>query len=314
MAQQAGETRVTEHPRTDLETELSPNVATSPVSVLFATDGSAAAHAAQEFLQRLPLPPGSAIEVLTVIKGVEWSPTWYLEASNSWGKRVVRHASEELARPGVTVRTATRTGARAYEIIEAADEFRPDLLVIGSQGHTALEAFLIGSITQNVARHAHCSVLVARKPLHGLRSVVLAVDSSPHAAQAVTATTHLPFPADTEVVVAHVTAALNMAPSMYSSDLAVFGQALEEERRQIQQAGIELAERACRQLTAAGLRASKAVPEGDPAAEILKLAEEREADLIITGARGISPIQGLLMGSVADRLLKSARCSLLVVR
>lgn len=314
MAPQANETPVPEHPRTGLETKLSSNRATPPISVLFATDGSAAAHAAEEFLQQLPLPAGSIIEVLTVIKGVDRLPTWCLEASNTWGEGVVRRTSEELSRPGVTVRTATRTGTRACEIIEAADEARVDLLVIGSQGHTALEAFLIGSITQNVARHARCSVLVARKPLHDLRSVVLAVDSSAYAAQAVTFTTHLPLPADTEVVVAHVNPALNPAPSLYSSDLSVFERALEEERRQIHEAGIELVEQACRRLTDTGLRATTAVPEGDPATEVLKLAEEREADLIITGARGVSLIQSLLMGSVADRLLRSARCSLLVAR
>ena len=41
---------------------------------------------------------------------------------------------------------------------------------------------------------------------------------------------------------------------------------------------------------------------GDPATEILALAEERQADLILAGARGASFVEGLLMGSVADRL------------
>jgi nucleotide-binding universal stress UspA family protein len=52
---------------------------------------------------------------------------------------------------------------------------------------------------------------------------------------------------------------------------------------------------------------------GDPADEILRLAEEREADLIVAGARGVSFLERLLVGSVADRLLKYADCSVLIV-
>ena len=64
--------------------------------------------------------------------------------------------------------------------------------------------------------------------------------------------------------------------------------------------------------------------EGDPAQEILKLGAEPEpvtsakpeveADLIIAGARGVSLLERLTVGSVADRLLKHAPCSVLLVR
>src|SRR5205814_5380416 len=53
------------------------------------------------------------------------------------------------------------------------------------------------------------------------------------------------------------------------------------------------------------------VRDGDPAEEILKLAGEQDADLLIAGARGISALERLLVGSVADRLLKHAPCSVL---
>jgi nucleotide-binding universal stress UspA family protein len=52
---------------------------------------------------------------------------------------------------------------------------------------------------------------------------------------------------------------------------------------------------------------------GDPATEILRVAEERNADLVVAGARGVSLIERLLVGSVADRLLKEAPCSVLIV-
>jgi nucleotide-binding universal stress UspA family protein len=55
------------------------------------------------------------------------------------------------------------------------------------------------------------------------------------------------------------------------------------------------------------------VRTGNPATEILELAERRRADLIVAGARGVSLLEGLLVGSVAERLLREARCSVLIV-
>jgi nucleotide-binding universal stress UspA family protein len=51
---------------------------------------------------------------------------------------------------------------------------------------------------------------------------------------------------------------------------------------------------------------------GSPAAEILKIAER--ADLVVVGARGLGPIDRLFLGSVSERVLQHARCSVLVVK
>jgi len=56
------------------------------------------------------------------------------------------------------------------------------------------------------------------------------------------------------------------------------------------------------------------IPIGDPAEKILALAVEKKADLIVTGTRGRSEIAGLLLGSVADKLVRHAPCPVLVVR
>jgi nucleotide-binding universal stress UspA family protein len=50
-----------------------------------------------------------------------------------------------------------------------------------------------------------------------------------------------------------------------------------------------------------------------PAHEVLEVAREVDADLIVVGSRGLGAISGLLLGSVAHRLLHIARCPVLVV-
>jgi nucleotide-binding universal stress UspA family protein len=92
-----------------------------------------------------------------------------------------------------------------------------------------------------------------------------------------------------------------------------FRQAVGDLEERSMQYARDLTAAAAERIDAAGRCAQAEVRRGDPAAEILKLAEERGADLILAGARGTSLLQGLFVGSVADRLLQQARCSVLIV-
>ncbi len=56
------------------------------------------------------------------------------------------------------------------------------------------------------------------------------------------------------------------------------------------------------------------VSVGDPATEIVNVAKEITADMIVMGSRGLGRIQGLLMGSVSNRVTNLAHCPVLVVR
>jgi nucleotide-binding universal stress UspA family protein len=84
----------------------------------------------------------------------------------------------------------------------------------------------------------------------------------------------------------------------------------------------ELADEAARHLEewrqmalAAGARrvtVEKAV--GDPAAEIVRAAEELKADLVVMGTHGRTGIEHALMGSIAERVVRRAKCPVLTVR
>lgn len=56
------------------------------------------------------------------------------------------------------------------------------------------------------------------------------------------------------------------------------------------------------------------VQVGEPAEEIVDLARLEKVDMIVIGSRGLSPLKGLLLGSVSDRVLHTAPCPVLVVR
>ena len=67
-------------------------------------------------------------------------------------------------------------------------------------------------------------------------------------------------------------------------------------------------------LQAAGVEPLLLLREGDPAEEIVRAAREGGFDLIIVGHRGLSPVKAFLIGSVSNRVVAHAPCSVLVVR
>jgi nucleotide-binding universal stress UspA family protein len=65
---------------------------------------------------------------------------------------------------------------------------------------------------------------------------------------------------------------------------------------------------------AAKVEPSREIAEGNPTVEILAYAENSNVDLIVMGSRGLSSIEGLVMGSVSERVLRAAPCPVTIVR
>lgn len=282
--------------------------------ILLATDGSEHALEAARFLGMLPLLSGTTVKLVCALDPrIEGMLAVVRREEQDWVDRVIHDTAAPLTREGVVIRAARRVGEPAHEIINAARAAEADLVVVGSRGLSGLEGFLLGSVACNVAKHAGRPVLVGRAPKHDLRQAVLAVDGSEHALRAAEFTGRLPLPDNTETVVVNVVRPYNPYPGLVPDDPVWFRRELKAEQQRRRRVGEECVATARERLEAAGKRAAAVVREGDPATEILKVAEEREADLIVSGARGASLIQGLVVGSVADRLLKAVPCSLLVV-
>ncbi|MGV3722907.1 MAG: universal stress protein, partial [Actinomycetota bacterium] len=229
-------------------------------------------------------------------------------------ERAVIEATSELKSREVETSTEVRDGDPARGILDAADAWGADLILVGASGLSGLDRFLLGSVARNVAKHSRLPVLVARNPKGALARVVVATDGSEHAMNAVAFAARLPLPPAAELAAAHVVRPYAPFPGILPTDRPEFNAAVLEVNRQHLAAGEALVAEARSRIEAAGKVTSGHVLKGDPAAELLTLAETQGADLIVAGARGASLLEGLLVGSVADRLLKDAPCSVLLVR
>jgi nucleotide-binding universal stress UspA family protein len=294
--------------------------------ILFATDGSRSAREARAFAAALPLAAGDAIHVICVAHapaaelahvagpgGDGWLLDHIVKTARATAAAILAEDAAALARDGVAVTTAMLEGEPAHAILQAADELPADLVVVGSRGLTGIEGLIMGSVARNVARHARRPVVVAHAPERGLARVVLGVDGSEHSRHAAAFLVRLPLPPAAEVVVAHVVRPPHADSLLPQWDPEAARAAEAALRRRAELAGERCIAAALAVLEAGHRAARPALREGDAALELANLATEDGADLIAAGARGGSRIEGLLVGSVADRLLRVEGRSVLLV-
>jgi nucleotide-binding universal stress UspA family protein len=87
-----------------------------------------------------------------------------LEGLKKPAQDLVERIAKELRSAGFKVDTAVEIGDIRETIIDSAAAWRADLIVVGSHGQRGIQRFLLGSVTEFVARHAKCSVEIVRAP------------------------------------------------------------------------------------------------------------------------------------------------------
>jgi nucleotide-binding universal stress UspA family protein len=143
------------------------------MKILLAIDGSEFSRAALESVIARPWPPGTEVKVLNVVEppsllmgremggyDPEFEVVW--KALRSQAKSLVEKTAEKLREAKFNVSTELVEGDPKSQIIDIAHEWRADMIVLGSHGRTGINRFLMGSVSQGVVRHAHCSVEIIR--------------------------------------------------------------------------------------------------------------------------------------------------------
>lgn len=237
-----------------------------------------------------------------------------------------RQRLEELVRDlqkrGVTAEARLRVGRPFLEIAEAARGLAADLVVVTTHGFTGLKHVLLGSTAERVVRHAPCPVWVVRRPsipsgaapgaggeepTFVLRRVLMPTDFSEPSQEALAYARQVAGRFQAELVLAHVTEKPFVDPNLAEVDT----QAFEDNARQSAQQQLDKTVAALR---AAGLPARGRLLSGVPWNEVVELARQEAADLIVAGTHGYTGLKHILLGSTAERILRHAPCPVVVVR
>ena len=143
------------------------------MKILIAIDQSPFSEAALQSVLARPWPPKSEFKLLHVVEppsllmgremGVydpEFEAVW--KALREQAKDLVEKAANKVRGAGLPVSTDLVEGDAASQNIDIANHWNADMIVMGSHGRTGLGRFLMGSVSQDVVRHAHCSVEIIR--------------------------------------------------------------------------------------------------------------------------------------------------------
>lgn len=311
------------------------------MKILLGYDGSECADAALDDLMHAGLPPVAEAQIISVSE--VWlpppPPSVYeiveeareaksqAELEHNFAKRCPEAkaalALAERARdrvqtlfPDWKVTADSSCGSPAWELISLADQWKPDLIVVGSHGRTALGRFVLGSVSQRVLTEAHCSVRIARgrvdEPDTPVR-IIVGTDGSPASDAALQSVAARKWPAHSEVMVVLVDDPL--APEFLGKLIPPLAETIEEDKRE-EKAWVEkISEHSVELLRAAAIKVTCVVRQGDPKRELCKAAEEWGADCIFVGSTGFSNrVERFILGSVSAAVAARAHCSVEVVR
>jgi len=213
--------------------------------------------------------------------------------------------------PAPDVRPIQRQGEPIDEILRTSATLACDLVVMGTHGHTGVQRLLLGSVAESVLRRSLAPVLVVphamakREDPARLDSVICAVDFAANAQRVVEYAVSVATTTGARLVVAHVLEWSEEADSLPSPDTSGFPTSEDDAVARLNT--LLTSEQRAR------FSPELAVGYGSPGDELLRLAKERGADLMVLGVRRRNALDLVLFGSTVRRVLRDAPCPVLTV-
>lgn len=287
------------------------------MKVLLATDGSSNAEEAAWLLARLPHEHLLDLTVVSVIH-IPYVPSARIEADwlsdcveseKAFATRTYEDIAAMFEGADAKTRHVIREGHLGETIVDEAKQIGAELIVIGAKGHSTVDRILLGSTSDYVATHAHCSVLVVRptglrddpeRPLH----VLMSYDDSPASHGAIDEIREFCWGGQTKLDVVTVV-----------SFISAFMKEVVIEPKEIKDEATRAAASAAERLAEVAPGIQPRVVESDHIGEgIVKHVEATDCDLIVVGDTGHGGLTKALLGSVSRYVLRHVPCSVWISR
>lgn len=311
------------------------------MKILIAYDGSECAHAALRELTRAGLPEEAEATVISVadaylphpsedeavftaqppfpafvIEGVKLARLRALaEVKQAYSLALLACEQVRQLFPAWQVRPEACADSPAWGIIKKASVWEADLIVVGTHGHSLLNKYLLGSVSQKVLYEAPCSVRIARendKAIEAPLRIMIGTDGTPGADAAIKAVAARNWPAGTEArVIAVLDTMMYVGETVAQHPVVKWLDANNQADCQWMQSRLE---ESAEKLRAVGITATVTILSGNPKSQLIAEAESWQADTIFVGARGIRGLERFLLGSTSAAVAGRASCSVEVVR
>lgn len=197
----------------------------------------------------------------------------------------------------------------ARGVVEVMEKVGADCAIVGSHGHTGIRRALLGSVAEHIVRNAPCRVLVVRGEVSPLSPgrILLGDDLAPESGPARSEAIELARELHVGLEVVH---ALDPGiPYLSALEVVLPGTLVDEIREEARTRMAEVARD-----EASGLEIENVVASERPADALCDRAEQTGAGLVVVGSHNRQGAERVLLGSVAERVVRHAPCSVLVVR
>ena len=215
---------------------------------------------------------------------------------------------------GALIVTKVLDGDPWRVIIDEATATPADLLVIGTHGRSGFEKLLLGSVTEKVVRRAPCPVLtVGHVRAHSRKGplfhrILCAADLTQASQQTLEMALALATENDAQITLLHVMDALS------GSNAAALATGVREPvARQLVASARDELRKAVPNDVRTFCEVTDRVETGTPWTEILRVAEQMDAELIVMGAHATGVAGQLLFGSTTNHVVRRANCPVLII-
>lgn len=221
-------------------------------------------------------------------------------------RRRVRQELPEKPDEGVTISTDVIIGTPADAIVSYAAASNPDLIVMGTRGHSGLKHLVLGSVTEEVLRTLNRPVLAIPPGADAadsfpFRRVLVATDFSASSVNALRMAASLTEDAIADVTIVHVAEDTDENELFVARPYDVHRHENEREAH-----ALETLRQLTRDTFGTARQPLLRIAKGRPDKEILTIADAMQADLVVLGVRGHNPLQARLFGSTTNSIVRRA--------
>ena len=289
---------------------------TQSFRILVASDGSRVAKAAVRTALQFPWPsPSSASGVTAKFVRGDVRLSIVLAALDRTAEGVAADTARILAARWPDADALVLEGGAADVIVSEARRRHADVIVMGWRGQGAVRRLLTGSVSRAVVRQAPCPVLVTRKAVKAVNTIVIGIDGSSHSLAAFDLVGRLPSKGrriillsaiDTMSLPSQIHLTASMRTTIAAEVRRINGRRRADAEKSLQQMKSELSRR--------GWKVTILVTNGAPLHALLSQIAKSRADLLVVGARGATGLDRVLLGSVANGALNRSPVPVLIVR
>jgi nucleotide-binding universal stress UspA family protein len=289
--------------------------------ILVPLDGSALAEQALPFAEALAEASGSPLLLLCAsyvasVPGLDVAEEQARVVTDA--ELYLRRVATRLKRRGIAVETCAPYGMAGQVIAREARVRRAWLIVMATHGRGGLERALFGSVADGVVRQSPVPVLLlrawhsgdSRARLLGAGPILVPLDGSAYAEEVLPIARALVSALETRMILAQAIPPPDTALTPDGMAVALFT----EDPVVAERAAREYLARLAATFAEQGATIETIVRHGEPAATIAAIAEEQGAALTVLATHGRTGLDRLLMGSVAERIVRHGATPVLLVR